>query len=73
MKNPREYKKPIGIAMGVLNVLYMVFALVIYQCCPVSPRRTYSYIGINEEVPPEEMKMVNAAVIPVRKVGRPMA
>lgn len=33
MKNPREYKKPIGIAMGVLNVLYMVFALVIYRYC----------------------------------------
>jgi hypothetical protein len=33
MKNPREYKKPIALAMGLLNVLYIVFSLVIYKYC----------------------------------------
>lgn len=33
MKDPREYKKPIGLAMGFLNVCYIAFALVVYRYC----------------------------------------
>lgn len=33
MKNPNDYKKPIAACMGLLNVSYLVFALVVYRYC----------------------------------------
>ena len=65
----RTLSTPIAMPIGFLYSLGFFISAML----PSQPRRTDSYIGINEEVPPEEMKMVNAAVIPVRKVGRPMA
>ncbi|WRT68118.1 uncharacterized protein IL334_005093 [Kwoniella shivajii] len=35
MKNPKEYKKPIIAAMGLLNVTYLVVALVVYRYCGI--------------------------------------
>ncbi|GAA6031257.1 hypothetical protein JCM8097_005570 [Rhodosporidiobolus ruineniae] len=33
MRNPGDYKKPIALTMAILNVSYLVFALVIYRYC----------------------------------------
>lgn len=33
MKNPNDYKKPIAACMGLLNISYLVFALVVYKYC----------------------------------------
>lgn len=33
MRNPRDYKKPIVATMSLLNVSYLVFALVVYKYC----------------------------------------
>lgn len=33
MRNPKEYKKPIAAAMGLLNVCYIIVALVVYKYC----------------------------------------
>lgn len=33
MRNPKEYKKPIGVAMAFLNACYIAFALVVYRYC----------------------------------------
>jgi hypothetical protein len=33
MRNPKEYKKPIAACMGLLNVSYLVFSLVIFRYC----------------------------------------
>lgn len=33
MKNPKEYAKPIAAAMGLLNVVYIIVALVVYRYC----------------------------------------
>ena len=33
MKNPKDYKKPIVATMTLLNVSYLVFALVVYRFC----------------------------------------
>lgn len=35
MKNPKDYKKPIAASMGLLNVSYLVFALVVYKYCGI--------------------------------------
>ncbi|WWC62253.1 uncharacterized protein I303_104849 [Kwoniella dejecticola CBS 10117] len=35
MRNPKEYKKPIAAAMGLLNVTYLVVALVVYRYCGI--------------------------------------
>lgn len=33
MRNPKDYKKPIVATMTLLNVSYLVFALVVYKYC----------------------------------------
>jgi hypothetical protein len=33
MKNPKDYKKPVALSMGILNVLYLIISLVVYKYC----------------------------------------
>lgn len=50
MKNPKEYKKPIAACMGLLNISYLVFSLVIFRYCGRKSRPFHLHEAVSDEI-----------------------